>query len=508
MVYFTGAIKYLFKYLTKGTDKVMVEKRDGSGEMVQDEITSYINANYYSDTNSLWRLYQFPMTEMKPSVQTLAIHLPGQQTVFIKKGEDPKKAAKRHEETSLTAFFKLNARDPEANNLTYPNVLKHYTFNQNTKKFKRRERNNRMTDNDNDDDAKSDCIGRIPVICFNAHTKELYYLRLLLHHISGPKSFDDLKRLENGEVCNTFHEACIARGLCEDDQEIDKALEEACSFQSGQQFRHFFATLLLYAMPADPNELFEKHAYFLCEDYIRTAIKKGVHKDLMEPTEDMKDKAYIAIKEMLEQEGKKAAEVGLVRNVKEQVEVDHQLKLIEEEKDYDCDVQNSEADKSIALMNPEQLRVTKDILDSVKKQKGGLFFIDAPGGTGKTFIVMAILNKIRGYGKIALAMATTGISSILLPGGRTVHSKLKVPILLDEDSVIAPMINEKSALHALIKQTSILVIDEITMATRRMFNAIDRSLREVLQSEAPFGGLTVLMSGKATILPESLHIYF
>ena len=107
-----------------------------------------------------------------------------------------------------------------------------------------------------------------------------------------------------------------------------------------------------------------------------------------------------------------------------------------------------------------------------------------------------------------ISFSATGISSILLPGGRTVHSKLKVPILLEEDSVIAPMINEKSALHALIKQTSILVIDEITMATRRMFNAIDRSLREVLQSEAPFGGLTVLMSGKATILPESLHIYF
>ena len=409
------AIKYLFKYLTKGTDRVLVQKSDGSGEMVDDEITAYINANYYSDTNSLWRLFEFKMADMQPSVQTLAIHLPGQQTVFIRKGENAKVAAKRSEETSLTAFFKLNQSDPEANQLLYHDVLKYYTYNKG-KGYKRRERNNKKTDNDDNTtantDAKSDCIGRIPVVAYNAHTKDLYYLRLLLHHIRGPKCFDDLKTLDNGEICETFHEAAIKRGLCEDDKEIDLAMEEASTFQSGKQFRHFFATLLMYAMPGDPNVLFEKHSYFLCEDFIKEAMKKDKHKEFSEATEEMKDRAYLDIKDMLEKEGKTPEECGLIREVQEKEAVEPLQRLIIEEMEYDQDHEKSEGDKKIAMMNSDQLKVTMDILKDVEEQKGGIFFIDAPGGTGKTFILRALLSKIRSFGKIALAMATTGIRLI------------------------------------------------------------------------------------------------
>ena len=70
-----------------------------------------------------------------------------------------------------------------------------------------------------------------------------------------------------------------------------------------------------------------------------------------------------------------------------------------------------------------------------------------------------------------------------------------MPLLLEEDSIIPPIINDKSALNALLKSTSLLIIDEVTMATRKMCNAIDRSIREALGSTKPFGGLTVVWSG-------------
>ena len=53
--------------------------------------------------------------------------------------------------------------------------------------------------------------------------------------------------------------------------------------------------------------------------------------------------------------------------------------------------------------------------------EGGMLFLDAPGGTGKTFLINLILTKLRSEGKIALANASSGIAATLLTGGRTLH---------------------------------------------------------------------------------------
>ena len=96
---------------------------------------------------------------------------------------------------------------------------------------------------------------------------------------------------------------------------------------------------------------------------------------------------------------------------------------------------------------------------------------------------------------IALAMATTGIASTLLPGGRTVHSKLKVPINVDEETVISAMTRESTAVHKLIKRTDLIIIDEVTIGNKLMYEAIDRTLRKVLDPNKPFGGIPVLVTG-------------
>ena len=54
------------------------------------------------------------------------------------------------------------------------------------------------------------------------------------------------------------------------------------------------------------------------------------------------------------------------------------------------------------------------------KEKG---FLDAPGGTGKTFLIH--LTNVRFDRKIVLAVASSGIVATLLEGGRTTHSTFK-----------------------------------------------------------------------------------
>ena len=73
---------------------------------------------------------------------------------------------------------------------------------------------------------KSDCIGRVHSI--NPVAGDVFYLRLLLHndHCKGKKSFEDLRTV-NGEVCDTFKEACTRLGMLQDDDEWHQVLTEA-----------------------------------------------------------------------------------------------------------------------------------------------------------------------------------------------------------------------------------------------------------------------------------------
>lgn len=65
-------------------------------------------------------------------------------------------------------------------------------------------------------------------------------------------------------------------------------------------------------------------------------------------------------------------------------------------------------------------------MGTITEQSGGVFFIDAPGGTGKTFFLSLILATIRSQNNIALVIASSGIAPTLLDGGRTAHSALKL----------------------------------------------------------------------------------
>jgi hypothetical protein len=65
---------------------------------------------------------------------------------------------------------------------------------------------------------------------------------------------------------------------------------------------------------------------------------------------------------------------------------------------------------------------------------GHAYFVDSAGGCGKTYVCKMIASKFHAEGKIVLCMASSGIASLLLPGGHTAHSWLKIPIPIHEDS--------------------------------------------------------------------------
>lgn len=74
-------------------------------------------------------------------------------------------------------------------------------------------------------------------------------------------------------------------------------------------------------------------------------------------------------------------------------------------------------------------------------------FLDAPGGTGKTFLISLLLAEIRSKNDIALAVASSGIAATLLDGGRTAHSAFKLPLNIQNNPDAVCNIKKKTIVY-------------------------------------------------------------
>jgi len=156
-------------------------------------------------------------------------------------------------------------------------------------------------------------------------------------------------------------------------------------------------------------------------------------------------------------------------------------------------------------LNKDQKYAFHEIINSVLYNKPNLFFMSGHGGTGKTFLWNAIVSYLRAQHKIVLTVASSGVASLLLPNGRTAHSRFKIPIDIDELSLCD--IKRGSKLAELLLQTNLIIWDEAIMTNRQCFEALDRSLKDIVSEidneacEKPFGGKVVLGGDPKQILP-------
>jgi hypothetical protein len=109
------------------------------------------------------------------------------------------------------------------------------------------------------------------------------------------------------------------------------------------------------------------------------------------------------------------------------------------ETSYDLKQLDKYVSENEPLLLTDQRSAYDTILDTVNKETGGIFFLDAPGGIGKTFVINLLLAKIRQQSKIAIAVASSGIAATLVHGGPTAHSTFKLP--LDRSHCERPVCN-------------------------------------------------------------------
>ncbi|XP_076065261.1 ATP-dependent DNA helicase Pif1-like [Oratosquilla oratoria] len=135
----------------------------------------------------------------------------------------------------------------------------------------------------------------------------------------------------------------------------------------------------------------------------------------------------------------------------------------------------------------------KCVEDKSKRGKRG-FFISAPGGTGKSFLLNILLDTVRSRGEIALAVASSGIAATVLHGGRTAHNMFKIP-LMKYNEIRACSVKKNTEMARLFELTSLIVWDEAVMANKNTMTGLDITLRDVLGVDKFMGGIVFVCAG-------------
>jgi hypothetical protein len=156
-----------------------------------------------------------------------------------------------------------------------------------------------------------------------------------------------------------------------------------------------------------------------------------------------------------------------------------------------------------AQLNSDQLSCFQTIVTAIAVDlQTAHFYLQGPGGTGKTFLYKTICYYYRSWGKIVLCIASTGIAALLLPDGQTSHSQFKIPIILNEASTSS--IPKNSKLADLLRQVDLIICDEVPMQHKYCFEVVHRLFVDLqsVMNDILFGGIPVILGGDfAQILP-------
>ena len=81
-----------------------------------------------------------------------------------------------------------------------------------------------------------------------------------------------------------------------------------------------------------------------------------------------------------------------------------------------------------------------------------------------------------------------------MPGGRTAHSRFKIPLRIDDGAICG--FTKQSGTAKLLQAASLIIWDEASMTKRQAVEALDRSMRDIMdRPDLPFGGKTVVFGG-------------
>ncbi|XP_058761932.1 uncharacterized protein LOC131635331 [Vicia villosa] len=212
--YQSSSIKYLFKYIHKGYDRITASvirsnPSSTSNDETFDEIKQYLDCRYVSPSEVCWRIFSYNIHGRKPSVERMFFHLIGEKAIYYTDHERMENVIEKASvtESMFSSWLVANEKYEEARLLTYDEFVTKFVYEKRKRLWKPRKR--------------GFTIGRL--VWVPPTTGELYYLRMMLTVAKGPTCYEDIRKVGDTQY-ESFRDAYFAIGFLEDDREYIGAI--------------------------------------------------------------------------------------------------------------------------------------------------------------------------------------------------------------------------------------------------------------------------------------------
>ncbi|CDF38382.1 ATP dependant DNA Helicase PIF1 [Chondrus crispus] len=400
-----------------------------------------------------WRLFSFDIVDRNPPVLRLAVHLkvnrmvvgqmPNHHTFYFEEGREQEAALRQASGTKLTEWFKGNEKYPSARHIRYHMFPRYFTWK------------HAATHGEAFyfSGTGANVVGRIYTV--SLREGERYFLRLLL----------------------TQH-----------------AIRDS-SHSSFVPLSHLFATILVHRQPSDPLSLWNEHLELFLTDIRNRARGQPIRRQQLR---DEHHAASYVLREMQEalqtvRSDWTLANFGLPLP-------DDSLPALEQKQE----IQTPEAQAqqweqrlqtSLPLLNTNQRHAFDEIVGSMLPGISWSSPLSRCSWRNRqTFVLSAIQDFLRSRRRQVIAVATSAVAAVLLDdGGRTAHSVFKILIPISAESTCSFSTNSDTG--RTLQQVDLIIWDEIVMCHRHCIETVNRSLRDLMQTDRPFGGKFLVLAG-------------
>lgn len=127
-------------------------------------------------------------------------------------------------------------------------------------------------------------------------------------------------------------------------------------------------------------------------------------------------------------------------------------------------------------------------------------FLTGSAGSGKTFLLNKYINYLKNKNIPVAITASTGIAATHM-NGLTIHSWSGIGIRKELNDYDLDNLLNKEYLSKRIRNTSVLIIDEVSMLEAKQLDLVELVCRKIRMNERPFGGIQIILSGDFFQLP-------
>jgi len=474
-----NSIGYLYAYITKGLDRANVKISSGN------EIADFCKVRYVSATEATWKaVFQYRSNMRSPSVKSFY--------VFFRPG-----SAAPPPQTDVAKYFSRPSGD-RFETLTMVQYFERYIATKD--KPRKREVEVWLDLQGNWVHSRTEAfVGRL--VWIDPRAGEAYFLRALVQKLPA-RNYTELK---NGKA--TFRESCVAYGFVTDDTEWYLAFKEAVdTLNTAKMLRKLFITCCIFGTGA--LRIFEDFNRNMSSD----VIKKG---QVLECSVDeietyRRQKLLLELRTSLRGHGRTLSEFGLPEPSAEEVT---DTVVSEQSIRFPPSGQAAMFTAMVCQLNDEQKSIFDTVREALEASTPLIILLQAPAGTGKSFLLKCLSSMVRSKGQICCVCASSGIAAKQLPGGQTAHMLFMLPIETEVlpgqklTSKLLEKINRGEVDGAasehieLLRSARLFIWDEVTMVKRQVIEAVDKLLRLIKSSDRPFGGSVFMLSGDVRQIP-------